>query len=55
MKTLWFVGFYNITLLAGCSYLVFWKDASGWWFLLATILMATAHYRSKCPHCGEEY
>jgi len=31
---------YNGALIAGCSYLVFWKGHSGWWFLLAIVLCA---------------
>lgn len=31
---------YNLAILAGCTYLVFWKDASPWWFLLAILCMA---------------
>ena len=27
-----------VFLIAGCSYVVFWLDHSGWWFLLAIIL-----------------
>ena len=29
---------YNLTLLAGCSYLVFWKGASPWWFVAVVLL-----------------
>lgn len=30
---------YNVVILAGTSYLVFWRNASGWWFLLAILLL----------------
>jgi 4-hydroxybenzoate polyprenyltransferase len=29
---------WSITILAVCTYLVFWMDHSGWWYLLAMIL-----------------
>jgi hypothetical protein len=29
-------------LIGGCTYLVFWKDASGWWYVLAILLASTA-------------
>lgn len=25
---------WNVFLVCACSYLVFWRDASAWWFLL---------------------
>jgi hypothetical protein len=28
-------------IIAGCSYLVFWKGASAWWYVLAVILLPT--------------
>ena len=30
---------YNAFLISGCAYLVFWKGHSGWWFLLAVVLL----------------
>jgi hypothetical protein len=30
-----------VILLLGCSYIVFWKGHSGWWFALAVPLMIT--------------
>lgn len=30
---------YVLVILAGCTYLVFWKDQSGWLYLLAILLM----------------
>ena len=30
---------WNIIILGTTTYLVFWKNASGWWFLLAYILL----------------
>ena len=26
-------------VLGTCTYLVFWKEASGWWYLLAILLL----------------
>jgi len=44
MKTIIFVIYYLyvIFLLVGCSYLVFWKGASGWWYLLAVLMSQIA-------------
>lgn len=33
---------YNLTILAGCSYIVFGLGHSGWWFLLALACMGTS-------------
>lgn len=30
---------YNVAILGFCSYIVFWRGHSGWWFLLAIILL----------------
>jgi hypothetical protein len=30
---------WNMFIMGGCAYLVFWKAASAWWFVLATILI----------------
>lgn len=30
-----------VIVLVGCSYVVFWKGQSGWWFVLAVALMGT--------------
>ena len=35
------VAVYNLTILGGTAYLVSEKNWSGWWFLLATLLLAT--------------
>jgi hypothetical protein len=32
---------WDFFLIGGCAYLVFWRGQSGWWFLLAMILLAT--------------
>lgn len=39
MKYLVFVAYYLFCafLLAGTAYIVFWKQQSGWWFLLALV------------------
>lgn len=29
---------WDVGIIAGAAYAVFWLDASGWWFLLAIIL-----------------
>lgn len=28
-------------ILGGCAYVVFWRGASGWWFVLAILLSAS--------------
>lgn len=30
---------YDAFIIGGCAYLVFWKEHSGWWFLLAVVLL----------------
>lgn len=30
---------WDAALLFGCAYLVFWRGESGWWFVLACVLM----------------
>lgn len=37
---------YNLALLAGASYLVYYKDGSGWLYVVA--LMFGATWRDKC-------
>lgn len=41
MKYLVFVAYYlySLAIISGTAYLVFWKDASGWWFVLAALLI----------------
>jgi hypothetical protein len=29
--------------LGGCAYVVFWRDASGWWFVLAVMLASSGY------------
>jgi hypothetical protein len=41
ISNLFFVLVYNALLLLGAYYLVFIKHCSGWWFVLALILMAS--------------
>lgn len=31
---------WSISIMAGCTYIVFWMGHSGWWFLLAIFLAA---------------
>ena len=38
---------YNLTLLAGASYLVYYKDASAWLFVLAIMFAASWENDSK--------
>ena len=38
---------YNITLLAGASYLVYYKDASAWIYVLALMFGATWNQTEK--------
>jgi hypothetical protein len=35
------------TVLIGTSYIVFWLGYSGWWFLLAVLLMAPGNSDGK--------
>lgn len=34
---------YEFLCLGGCAYLVFWKNANPWWFVLACMLSAGAY------------
>jgi len=48
---------WNFTILLGTSYIVFWLGYSGWWFLLALVLMVyVRHTQDKgCePECRNE-
>ena len=31
----------NLAIIAGTAYIVFWRDESGWWFLLAIALVSS--------------
>lgn len=33
------VAIYNFAIVAGSAYIVFWREQSGWWFLLTLLLM----------------
>jgi membrane protein YdbS with pleckstrin-like domain len=34
-----------LIIVIGCTYIVFWKGASGWWYLMAIVfLQADAYY-----------
>ena len=33
-------------ILGGCAYLVFWRGASGWWFLLAMLFVSAGGFRT---------
>lgn len=48
LTTLW-----NATVIGVCTYLVFWKDYSGWWFLLAFILMCSINPEVKLAYCKD--
>jgi len=41
MKYLIFVAYYlyALAIIAGTAFLVFWRGESGWWFLLALLLL----------------
>lgn len=39
---------WNVIVLVGTAYIVFWKKHSGWWFLLAVILLMIPRCASKC-------
>ena len=34
---------WDVGIVAGCAYLVFWKDHSGWWFLLAMSIASVGY------------
>ena len=34
---------WDVGIMVACGYLVFWKDQSGWWFLLAMIIAGTSY------------
>ena len=34
-------------LIGGCSYVVFWRGESGWWFALAVLLSGSAYAPKK--------
>jgi hypothetical protein len=38
---------WNAFVLAGTTYVVFWKNQSGWWFLLAVILIVSVNDNMK--------
>jgi hypothetical protein len=38
--------FWCCLVLGGCSYIVFWMHYSGWWFVLAIVLL-TASFKPK--------
>ncbi len=42
MSFIWAIG-----IIGGCTYLVFWKEASGWWYLLALLLCSADVYYYK--------
>ena len=39
---------YNLTIIAGTVWLVGWQGWSGWWFLLAVILLLSFKDDGKC-------
>ena len=38
---------WEVLILGGCAYLVFWKGASPWWFVLAVLLSSAAYGPEK--------
>ena len=34
---------WDVGIMVGCAYIVFWKDQSGWWFLLAIFIAGTSY------------
>lgn len=50
------VVFYVLFILSGTTYLVFWRDASGWWYLLALLFisMAGTSYTRELKHYHKE-
>jgi hypothetical protein len=41
---------YETLVLGGCAYVVFWKGASPWWFVLAVMLSNAAYKPSHWIH-----
>jgi hypothetical protein len=33
----WIMLCWQVVVILGCAYVVFWKGASGWWFALAIV------------------
>lgn len=48
-----YIIFWESLTLGGCAYCVFWRKASGWWFVLAVLLSGAAYSPEKwaalCP------
>lgn len=40
LRFIWFIVVYGT-----CTYLVFWKDASGWWYLLAIVIASGISFK----------
>ena len=38
---------WEVLILGGCTYLVFWKGASPWWFVLAVLLSCASYGPEK--------
>jgi hypothetical protein len=34
---------FEILIIGGCAYVVFWRHESGWWFVLACIVSSLAY------------
>lgn len=42
-----------LLMICGCTYVVFWRDASGWWYVLAILLAVSFRVRVRDDDTGE--
>ena len=42
-----YIIFFETLIFGGCSYIVFWKGFSKWWFLLAILISGAAYSPEK--------
>ena len=48
-----YIVIWEAATLGTCTYLVFWKGYSGWWFLLAILLSTMAYKPSSWNQLGK--
>lgn len=46
-KTIAIIYLFNAFVLAGTSYIVFWKEYSAWWFLFSLLLISVVKNKEK--------
>ena len=46
-KTIAIIYLFNAFILAGTSYIVFWKGESPWWFLFSVLLISVVKTKEK--------